>query len=108
MALFTRTGSREQSHTWNNSTTSIFGFTHVNTRVVNGTTVVELTGSITSGTFQGATVSSTAVAANTPHSTPAPPPASEQTSRSPTRLRPSEVIDTLRTRNLVAEATRPR
>ncbi|GAA2090114.1 hypothetical protein GCM10009759_13430 [Kitasatospora saccharophila] len=57
------TGSK--TYTWNNSTTSTFSFTRINTRVVNGTTVVELAGSITAGTFQGATVSSTAVAANT-------------------------------------------
>ncbi|MGW4804580.1 hypothetical protein [Kitasatospora sp. NPDC004272] len=57
------TGSK--TYTWNNSTTSTFGFTRINTRVVNGTTVVELAGSITAGTFQGATVTSTAVALNT-------------------------------------------
>ncbi|MFB7946408.1 hypothetical protein ACFC6L_15990 [Kitasatospora phosalacinea] len=54
-----------KTYTWNDSTTSTFSFTRVNTRVVNGTTVVELVGSITAGTFQGATVSSTAVALNT-------------------------------------------
>ncbi|MEE1738845.1 hypothetical protein PUR49_20370 [Streptomyces sp. BE147] len=53
-----------KTYTWNDSSTSTFSFTRVNNRVVNGTTVVELVGSITAGTFQGAVVNATAVALN--------------------------------------------
>ncbi|WP_327063526.1 hypothetical protein OG196_01275 [Kitasatospora purpeofusca] len=53
-----------KTYTWNNSATSTFSFTRINNRVVNGTTVVELIGSITAGTFQGAVVNATATALN--------------------------------------------
>lgn len=42
-----------KTYTWNNSATSTFSFTRINNRVVNGTTVVELIGSITAGDLPG-------------------------------------------------------